>query len=315
MLFLKLLLSDPATGAAAAPRVGEIFFPAGKTAREWVAETFPLGLLNTLILAAIAGVVAFVLIRLIKFFFERKAGGNVRIIYRLIYILILLIAAMVVVSNITPLAKLGTWLMAGSGIAAVVIGLAAQQTLGNLLSGISISANKPFLVGEIVEILDTNPPISGVVKDIGLRHTVIADITNKRIVIPNSMLDTKIIRTSHTLDKEKNIVNLLSVYISYASDIDLAIDILRRLCEEHEDSIDVRTEKEIQDGAPKVNVFVMEMGSSSITLRASIWTKDPITGFRTLSDLRYAVKKEYEKQGIEAPHPYQNVVVTRKKEE
>ena len=99
--------------------------------------------------------------------------------------------------TIKPLNSLGTAILASSGIAAVVIGLAAQQTLGNVFSGISISASKPFEVGEYIEILDVTPPLMGVVKDIGLRHTTIIDATNKSIVIPNSVIDKNIVRALH----------------------------------------------------------------------------------------------------------------------
>ncbi|MEG2360256.1 MAG: hypothetical protein RSB97_00290 [Christensenella sp.] len=61
---------------------------AADTFSEWEKGIFSLGFVNTIIYAAIAAVVAFVLIKLIQHFFAKKFSGNARIFYRLIYVAI-----------------------------------------------------------------------------------------------------------------------------------------------------------------------------------------------------------------------------------
>ncbi len=285
--------------------------------QEWEQSVFSEGLVGTLIFAAIVAVVTFIILKIIKKTLSKHLAGNMKIFYRLIYVFIIAIAVLSVLVTITPLKELGTTLLASSGIAGVVIGLAAQETLGNIFSGISISASKPYVVGEFIEILGVSPPIIGTVSDIGLRHTIILDASNQNIVIPNSVIDKYVIRTTH-LHNEGNlpayINNFLDVGIGYDSDMDLAMKIMSELVLAHENSIDVRTEEDKQNGMPPVTIRITDLGNYSINLRATVWTKNIKIGYGTLSDLRYSIKKEYDKHGIEIPFPYQNIIIKKDSE-
>lgn len=306
---------DTGIGRLADQTVNDIAQNAVDSYTTWEKETFALGgLVNTIIYAAIVAVAAFIIIKLIQHFLARKLTGNARIFYRLIYVAIIIIAILCVLVTIKPLGSLGTGLLASSGIAGIVIGLAAQQTLGNVFSGISISAAKPFEVGEFIEILNVTPPVMGVVKDIGLRHTTILDASNKSIVIPNSIIDKDMIRASHVVEKA-NVCSFLDVGISYDSNIDLAMKLLADTVQAHPGTLDVRTEEEKSSGAPAVIVRVQDLGESAIQLRAFVWTADTSSSFSILSDLRYAVKKEFDQQGIEIPYPYRNVVLKDNKKD
>lgn len=299
----SLLPSDPA----------DLAQQAADSFNKWQESVFSLGLVNTLIYAAIVGLVTFAIIKIIQHTLAKRMAGNMKIFYRLIYVVIIVIAVLCVLMTINPLKSLGTALLASSGIAGIVIGLATQETLGNVFSGISISASKPFVVGEFIEILNVTPPIVGTVTDIGLRHTVIRDASNKNIVIPNSIIDKDMIRTTHghRAEQPAYVNNFLDVGISYDSDIDLAIHILNELVQNHKDSLDVRTAEEKKNGVPPVTVRIMELGDFAVQLRAFVWTKDAGTGYAVLSDLRYSVKKEFDKQGVEIPYPYRNIILKK----
>lgn len=307
-----MTLMDAGVGRLADQTVNDIAQNAVDSYTAWEKETFALGgLVNTVIYAAIVAAAAFIIIKLIQHFLARKLTGNARIFYRLIYVAIIIIAILCVLVTIKPLGNLGTGLLASLGIAGIVIGLAAQQTLGNVFSGISISAAKPFEVGEFIEILNVTPPVMGVVKDIGLRHTTILDASNKSIVIPNSIIDKDMIRASHVVEKA-NVCSFLDVGISYDSDIDLAMKILADTIAAHGGTLDVRSEEEKNSGIPPVTVRVQDLGESAVQLRAFVWTPDTSSSFPILSDLRYAVKKEFDRRGIEIPYPYRNVVIKNK---
>ena len=304
-----MIQTDKGIGLLADQTVTDIAQNAVDSYTTWEKETFALGgLLNTVIYAAIVAVIAFTIIKLIQHFLARKLTGNARIFYRLIYVAIIIIAVLCVLATIKPLGNLGAGLLASSGIAGIVIGLAAQQTLGNVFSGISISAAKPFEVGEFIEILNVTPPVMGVVKDIGLRHTTILDASNKSILIPNSIIDKDMIRASHIVE-QSNVCSFLDVGISYDSDIDLAMKLLSDIVKAHAGTLDVRTEEEKKNGVPAVTVRVQNLGESAIQLRAFVWTPDTSSSFPILSDLRYSVKKEFDRHGIEIPYPYRSVVL------
>lgn len=281
--------------------------------KEWLKNTFSLGLVGTIIYTAVVAAIAFTVIKILQHFFSKKLTGNARIFYRLLYIVIIIIAVVCVLMTIKPLNSMGTALLASSGIAAAVLGLAAQQTLGNVFSGISISAAKPFEVGEYIEILNVNPPIAGTVKDIGLRHTTILDATNKSIVIPNGILDKEMLRAFHQAE-HTNVCTFLDVGISYGSDIDLAMKLMAELVAAHKGCLDVRTEEEKRNGTPRVLVRVQDLAESSVKLRAFVWTVDTATSFPVLSDLRYAILKAFNEKGIEIPYPYRNVIVKQKQD-
>ncbi|MEA5003760.1 MAG: mechanosensitive ion channel family protein, partial [Christensenella sp.] len=119
-------------------------------------KMFTLGFWNTLIFAAIFAGITFVILKIISKFLKKQLTGNMRIFYRLIYVVIIVIAVFSVLMTIEPLKQFATVMLASSGIAGVVIGLAAQTTLGNLFSGISIGVSKPFELGDYVEIVNQN---------------------------------------------------------------------------------------------------------------------------------------------------------------
>ncbi|HQU60346.1 MAG TPA: mechanosensitive ion channel [Saprospiraceae bacterium] len=81
-------------------------------------------------------------------------------------------------------------LLTGAGIVALVAGLASQQALSNITSGIFIVIFKPFRIHDRITIRDK---LTGTVEDITLRHTVIRDLDNNRIIVPNSVMGSEII--------------------------------------------------------------------------------------------------------------------------
>ena len=104
----------------------------------------------------------------------------------------------------------------------MVIGIASQEALANIIGGIFIISFKPFRVGNVIKITDT---LVGTVTDITLRHTVIRNYQNKMIVIPNAIINKEKV-TNYDLE-EKKICQWIEVGISYNSDIDLAKRIMK----------------------------------------------------------------------------------------
>ncbi len=272
---------------------------------------FTLGFWNTLIFAAIVAGITFVILKILSKFLKRQLTGNMRIFYRLIYVIIIVVAVFSVLMTIEPLKQFATVILASSGIAGVVIGLAAQTTLGNLFSGISIGVSKPFELGDYVEIINQN--VTGVVQDIGLRHTVIRTLDNKHVVVPNGVLDKEMVLTSHGLP-DRSVNNQLNIGISFDSDIDLARKIITDAVLAHKDHIDTRSEEEKKNDAPEVLIRITDFAPSAIMLRAFVWSKDQVTGNQILSDLRYTIKKQFDANGIVIPYQTQTIIVKEKQD-
>ena len=84
-----------------------------------------------------------------------------------------------------------TSLLAGSGILAVVMGLASQQALGNIVSGMVLLVFRPFKVGDRVRYHAAD--LVGVIEEIGLRHTAIRTEEDSQVLIPNSLMNSTVV--------------------------------------------------------------------------------------------------------------------------
>lgn len=205
--------------------------------------------------------------------------------------------------KIPYLKSIGTALFAGAGIVAVIMGFASQKAFSNIISGIFILIFKPFKISDIIEFKDGQ---KGVVEEITLRHTMIKDYENRRIVIPNSMISDETIINSNIQDEKIRKHILFS--ISYDSNIDLAIKIIREEAENHPLIIDNRSPKEKTDGIDLVVVRVVSLGDFSVDLKAFVWTAGNDGAFVLKCDLLKSVKERFDKEGIEIPFPYRTIV-------
>lgn len=206
--------------------------------------------------------------------------------------------------RIEPLRAIASSLLAGAGILAVVVGFASQHALSNVISGLFIVMFKPFRVNDIVTLVSNNQ--SGIIEEITLRHVVIRDFQNRRLVIPNSIMSDEIILNANMSDDRIN--KWVEIGISYDSDIELARSILREEILNHPLFIDGRTPEQIENGAEKVPVRLTSLGDFSVNLRANAWASDPVNAFLLTCDVLESTKKRYDNEGVEIPFPYRTVV-------
>lgn len=218
--------------------------------------------------------------------------------------LIIWLIAIGAILSLTPKLKaLAYTLFASAGILVAIIGFAAQAAFANIISGVFIVIFKPFRVGDLIKVGALE---YGVVEDITLRHTIINNFENKRIIIPNSIISAENIINDNIQDSK--VCRYVEIGISYDSDIDLALKILQEEGEKHPDSIDVRTLEQKEKGERKVNARLISFGDYSINLRAYVWANDPQAVFQMHSDINRAIKKRFDKEGIEIPFPYRTIV-------
>jgi small conductance mechanosensitive channel len=205
--------------------------------------------------------------------------------------------------KIPYLKSLGTALFAGAGILAVVIGFASQSALSNIISGIFILIFKPIKVSDIIEFKDG---LRGTVEEITLRHILIKDFENKRIVIPNSIISDETIINSNI--KDDKIRKHVIFSISYDSNIDKAMDIIRDEAQKHPLLIDNRTEEELANNAPVVLLRVVSLSDFSIDIKAYLWAANMSNAFSMSCDLLKSIKERFDKEGIEIPFPHRTIV-------
>lgn len=258
-------------------------------------------------------VLAFVFNKILRFLFNRYLENSAeslnvdptryKFLKNALTAIILVITLVIIFQSIPSLRSLGTTLFAGAGILTVILGFASQQAFSNIISGLFIVISKPFRVGDIIRISNL---YGGTVEDITLRHTVIRNFENRRIIVPNSVISSETIENSSIYDPR--ICNFILIGISYDSDIDKAIEIIREEAEKHSDFLDNRTPEDMDKGDPAVVVRLIEFGDFSVNLRASVWSGDPATGFAMKCDLLKSIKHRFDNSGIEIPFPYRTLV-------
>lgn len=288
-----------------------------KTILEQIDEFTNTWLGNLIVTAAFIAVVlvlAVVVVRLVNRFFRRtvqkmlEAGNPAATAFS--YLRYFALAAVyftafaVIVSNIPPLAAGMNKLFAAGGVVAVVVGFASQQAMGSVVSGFMILTFKPFVIGDVVNVVSSG--VSGTVEEITLRHTIIRTIENKRVIIPNDTMNSAIIENAnHT---ENKVCLMLDIGITYESDIAHAMQIMREEITGHPDYFDYRTAQERQDGAPPVVIRVQELADSAVVIRAQLWARDNGTAFAMRSDLLKSIKERCESEGVDIAYPHLVVV-------
>jgi small conductance mechanosensitive channel len=93
---------------------------------------------------------------------------------------------------IPVLRSMGTALLAGASIASVVIGLAAQSTLGNLVAGISITIYRPFRLGDTIQVAAPTGTEIGVVEMLSLGYTTLRTADGRFVIVPNALAASQV---------------------------------------------------------------------------------------------------------------------------
>jgi small conductance mechanosensitive channel len=263
--------------------------------------------------AIVVLVIAFVVTRISRFIlgrFFRKAAEKLRVdpthynfFKNAVDFIIFLVGIIIIFRSIPAFREFGTTLLTGAGILAAIVGFASQQAFSNIVSGIFLVIFKPIRVGDRVRI---GTLYTGDVEDITLRHTIIKDFENRRIVIPNSVISNETIINS-TMHDERVCI-FIELNISFDSDIDKALLVLQEEASDHPLCIDSRTAEEITKGIPKVITLVLDIGDFAVRIRGYAWARNPSEGFDMKCALLKNIKQRFDREGIEIPYPHRSVI-------
>lgn len=264
-------------------------------------------IIQTIILLVVVTIATIILVKLTNNLFKRmvnksvEKGYSITILSFIRYLLLGLIyfsAIITVITTIKPMQSLVKSLFAGSSVLALVIGLASQEAVGNIVGGFMILTFKPFVIGDVIKYVDKN--IVGTVEDITLRHTTIKTLENKRVIVPNGIINKEVIENANYKDEKVRV--FIDVGITYESDIDLAKKIMHEQIIKHPFCIDNK------DADEQVIVRVIELGDSAVKLRAWVWTENMDKSFVLKCDLYEIIKKAFDNNGIDIAYPHMMVV-------
>lgn len=209
---------------------------------------------------------------------------------------------------IPALRTMASSLLAGAGILTVAIGFASQQAFSNIVSGIFIIIFKPFKVNDRIQVKDS---VLGIVEDITLRHTIIRNFENRRIVIPNSVISQESLVNSDII--EDKICKVLDLGISYDSDVKKARQIIQEEASKHPFFLDNRSEEQKAKEEHPIIVRVTSWAESAIQLRVWIWAENASSAYILGCDLYESIKERFDKEGIEIPFPHRTLILKNNK--
>jgi small-conductance mechanosensitive channel len=152
------------------------------------------GLIYALLFLAMAIIVA----RLIRVFATRSKEHlpdvtAINFIAQLLQVIVFLVAFILYAQLVPILRSLGTALLAGVSVASIVIGIAAQSTLANLIAGLSLLLYRPFQVGDRVQLATPKGLMSGTIESLSLGYTSLQSPDGEQIIVPNSVMSSAVI--------------------------------------------------------------------------------------------------------------------------
>lgn len=99
------------------------------------------------------------------------------------------VIAGILYAHLVPVLRaLGTAMLAGASVASIVLGLAAQSTLGNLIAGVALLLYRPFHVGDRLQMTLPEGTVTAAVEALTLGYTFLQCDDHRRIVVPNSLM-------------------------------------------------------------------------------------------------------------------------------
>lgn len=189
-----------------------------------------------------------------------------------------------------------TVLLAGMGIIGIVIGFAAQDSLGNFFAGIMLLLDRPFKIGDYIMFQGDDKVYQ--VKDVGLRSTKLYDIFEHTMVfLPNSVVANSRIINLERPDAQIKVT--INVGVAYGSDVEKVIRVMEDVALQHPDVV--------KEGHRGPIVRFTGFGDSSLDFILIAWVKDVRDQWEVASELRRTIYRRFAEEGIEIPFPQMDV--------
>jgi len=183
-------------------------------------------------------------------------------------------------------------LVTALGIGSLAIGMAAKDTLANMISGFTLMIDRPFRIGDRIQL--TGGQI-GDVQDIGLRSTKIKTLDNQLLIIPNSDLCNTILTNQAFPDLRAKA--RISIGVAYGSDAEQVKTIL------------VTTALEVPEVLrdPQPEAYFTLFGDSALQMVLFFWVDDYTRVFPTTDRINSLLLRRLAENGISIPYPTRSV--------
>jgi len=198
--------------------------------------------------------------------------------------------------SVLELDKAVTSLLAGAGVVGLAIGLAFQEPILNVFSGIVMSVREPFKIGDVIK----SNGYFGTIQKISLRSTQLKMFSGEDVVIPNKMVVQNPIE-NYTMTQFRRVD--IKCGVSYGDDLEMVEQIAKKAIE---------TEIE-HDNSKPIEVFFEEFGASSINFELRFWLNmaEQKNYLNYKSNAIIALKKHFDKNDISIPFPIRTLEIDK----
>ncbi|WP_227685677.1 mechanosensitive ion channel family protein [Psychrobacter sp. NZS113] len=201
---------------------------------------------------------------------ERRRRTYVSIFRRVFIFVMILGSFWIGLSEFANMEGLGKTLLTSAGIAGVVIGIAAQPILGNIIAGVQVAVTQPVRIGDSV-IMDGN---FSTVEDLRYTYAVLKTWDERRLIVPmRELITDRVENWSHT---EVHQTCPVFLYIDYGADIDAI----------RQQFISMVKDNKLWDNKTEPEVFVVDVTENTIQLRGAVSGVGPIEAWTLACEIR-----------------------------
>jgi MscS family membrane protein len=223
-----------------------------------------------------------------------KVGTQLFPLIRKVFTIFLVCAALIVVLKHFGYDVLS--LLTALGLGSLAIGLAAKDTLANMISGFTLMIDRPFRIGDRIQLASGK---SGDVVDIGLRSTRIKTVDNTLLIIPNSELCNSTVLNMAFPDLKS--MGRISLGVAYGSDVEKVKRIMRETALENPEVL-----KE-----PTPEAYFLSFGDSALNMALVFWVNDYTKIFTVTDQINMLLVTAFTKNDIQIPYPTRKVLLER----
>ena len=185
-------------------------------------------------------------------------------------------------------------LVTALGIGSLAIGMAAKDTLANMISGFTLMIDRPFRIGDRIQLSGGQ---IGDVQDIGLRSTKIKTLDNQLLIIPNSDLCNNLLTNQAFPDIR--VKGRINVGVAYGSDVEVVKRVLL--------STALEIEEVLREPAPEA--FFTSFGDSSLQMALFFWVDDYSRLLPITDRINSLILTRLSETGITIPYPTHSVIM------
>jgi small-conductance mechanosensitive channel len=216
--------------------------------------------------------------------FGVKDITRLKLIMRLVVTIIYFIGIAFILYQFELFRRIGTLMFASASILGIILGIAAQASLANLIAGLMISFTQPVRLGDFIEIENQE----GYVEEITLTYTRIKTWDNKRLIIPNKQFfDSRII--NHSIVDAKSLVKV-NLILNNQIDWNRYKNLIIKEVKKSKFAL-IKKEPRIQ---------IVDLDRDQIKIEVFAWAKSPKEAWDFSCEIREQLLKLFNKEGLYA---------------